>query len=203
MLCVFAPLAIGSQIKPGRSALPFLFYFSSIGAGFMLIEISLMQKLNTFLGHPVYGLLVVLFTLLIAGGCGSYISAALQLEGKGAIKKILLAVIIVLSLIGVSTPLITDSLCGANNNARIATAALLVFIPGIFMGMPFPMGLKFSTARHSALIPWFFGVNGAFSVLFSVAAVAVSLAFGITSAFALGCAFYITALIAAGYFEKK
>jgi MFS family permease len=203
ILCVITPLALRSRVRPGRSALPFLFYFSSIGAGFMLIEISLMQKLNTFLGHPVYGLLVVLFTILIAGGCGSYISAALQLEGKGAIKKILLAVIIVLSLIGVSTPLITASLCASNNHIRVAAAALMVFIPGIFMGMPFPVGLKFSAARHSALIPWFFGVNGAFSVLFSVAAVAISLAFGITSAFALGCAFYITALIAAGYFDNN
>ncbi len=203
MLCVFAPLAIGTQVKPGWSALPFLFYFSSIGAGFMLVEISLMQRLNTFLGHPVYGLLVVLFTLLIAGGCGSYISAALKLDGKGAIKKTLLTIIIILTLTGLSTPLITDSLCGANNNVRVAAAALLVFIPGIFMGMPFPMGLKFSATEHSALIPWFFGVNGAFSVLFSVAAVVVSLAFGISSAFALGCAFYITALAAAGFFNEK
>jgi hypothetical protein len=37
-------------------------YFCAIGMGFMLIEISQMQRLMVFLGHPVYGLSVVLFT---------------------------------------------------------------------------------------------------------------------------------------------
>ena len=31
-------------------------YFCAIGMGFMLIEISQMQRLMVFLGHPVYGL---------------------------------------------------------------------------------------------------------------------------------------------------
>ena len=35
--------------------------------GFMLIEISQMQRLMVFLGHPVYGLALVLFTILLFG----------------------------------------------------------------------------------------------------------------------------------------
>ena len=34
----------------------------------MLIEIGLMQRFVLFLGHPVYALTVVLFTLLLGGG---------------------------------------------------------------------------------------------------------------------------------------
>ena len=48
-----------------------MIYFSAIGLGFMLIEISQMQRLMVFLGHPVYGLSVVLFTILIFSGIGS------------------------------------------------------------------------------------------------------------------------------------
>ena len=39
--------------------------------GFMLIEISQMQRLMVFLGHPVYALGVVLFTILLFSGIGS------------------------------------------------------------------------------------------------------------------------------------
>ena len=46
-------------------------FFCAIGIGFMLIEISQMQRLMVFLGHPVYGLSVVLFTILLFGGLGS------------------------------------------------------------------------------------------------------------------------------------
>src|SRR5205085_2356588 len=49
-----------------------LLYFAGIGLGFMLIEIAQMQRFMIFLGHPVYGLTVVLFTLLLFGGWGSF-----------------------------------------------------------------------------------------------------------------------------------
>ena len=56
---------------PLATLAPPVAYFSAIGIGFMLIEISQMQRLMVFLGHPVYGLGVVLFTLLLFSGIGS------------------------------------------------------------------------------------------------------------------------------------
>src|SRR5258705_2280335 len=56
---------------PMATLTPPVFYFSAIGMGFMLIEISQMQRLMVFLGHPVYGLSVVLFTILLFGGIRS------------------------------------------------------------------------------------------------------------------------------------
>ena len=52
---------------PMATLTPPVAYFSAIGMGFMLIEISQMQRLMVFLGHPVYGLSVVLFTILFSG----------------------------------------------------------------------------------------------------------------------------------------
>lgn len=197
LFCVFIPLVLRRPERPGRDSLPLIFYFSSLGAGFMLVEIALMQRLNTFLGHPVYGLLVVLFTLLVAGGLGSFFSAFIKpAPGGGHIKKVLLTIVFILAPLAFLTAGITEAAGGAHNYTRIGASALMVFIPGFFMGMPFPMGLKLASTGHRALIPWFFGANGAFSVLFSVAAVAVSLAFGITAAFSLGCFFYAAAFAA-------
>ena len=46
-------------------------YFASIGLGFMLVEVSLSQRLVLFLGHPVYALSVVMFSILVFSGLGS------------------------------------------------------------------------------------------------------------------------------------
>jgi len=46
--------------------------FVCIGLGFMFVEISQMQRLMVFLGHPTYALSVVLFTLLAGTGLGSF-----------------------------------------------------------------------------------------------------------------------------------
>lgn len=55
-------------------------YFSMIGAGFMMIEIGLMQRLSVFLGHPVYALGILLFTIILSSGIGSFISEKLALQ---------------------------------------------------------------------------------------------------------------------------
>ena len=51
-----------------------LAFFCTIGLGFITVEIALMQKLGMFLGHPSYGLIVVLFSVLVATAVGARIS---------------------------------------------------------------------------------------------------------------------------------
>jgi hypothetical protein len=51
-------------------------YFLAIGAGFMFVEISQIEHLSIFLGHPVYGLSVVLFALRLSTGTGSWLALA-------------------------------------------------------------------------------------------------------------------------------
>src|SRR5205814_7025653 len=74
LACVFyivVPVIRMGKRMPVSIVLQPVTYFSAIGMGFMLIEISQMQRLMVFLGHPVYGLGVVLFTLLLFSGIGS------------------------------------------------------------------------------------------------------------------------------------
>ena len=61
------------------------FYFLLIGCGFMLIEIGLLQRLSVFLGHPVYSLSVVLFSMILFTGIGSMISEYLELKKPAAL----------------------------------------------------------------------------------------------------------------------
>src|SRR4029450_7863116 len=49
-------------------------YFAALGFGFMLIEVSLIQRLTLFLGYPTHSLTVTLFALLVSSGIGSLLT---------------------------------------------------------------------------------------------------------------------------------
>jgi hypothetical protein len=57
-------------------------YFGLIGAGFMFVEICLIQRLSVFLGHPVYALGILLFTIIASTGVGSLVSAHLPVTHR-------------------------------------------------------------------------------------------------------------------------
>src|SRR5207248_7460857 len=63
------PLAFHAPAR-GIKILP-LFYFVAVGLGYILVEITFIQRLVLFLGHPTYALTVVVFLLLLSSGIGS------------------------------------------------------------------------------------------------------------------------------------
>ena len=63
---------VRERLPRERGVLGFLLYFLFIGCGYILIEVGLIQKFVLFLGHPTYALTVVIFSLLISSGLGSY-----------------------------------------------------------------------------------------------------------------------------------
>ena len=67
---------------------------------------------------------------------------------------------------------------------------------GFFMGMAFPMGMGLAAGRSPELTPWLWGINGAMSVLASVLAVVIALAWGISASFWTGFACYLAATAA-------
>ena len=57
---------LGFKAPGGRAVA----YFGALGIGFIICEVSLLQRLILLLGHPIYTLVVLLFTLLVGGGRG-------------------------------------------------------------------------------------------------------------------------------------
>jgi hypothetical protein len=60
-------------------------YFALIGAGFMMVEIGLLQRMTVFLGHPIYSLSVLLFSLILTTGIGSFLSGTFTLHNRSKI----------------------------------------------------------------------------------------------------------------------
>jgi len=174
-----------------------LLFFVGIGLGFLLIEISLMQRLILFLGHPTYGLAVVLFALLLSGGLGAYVSqwvAARRLYRPAS--TILLLLLALLYLFGALSHHVTQACEASTTPVRILVAGGLVFLLGLPMGTAFPLGIRMAQRRNRDLTPWLWGINGATSVCASVLAAAISLTFGIATAYWCGAAAYGLALLA-------
>ncbi len=187
-------------LKTGRGALkrsaPLTVFFLSIGLGFMLIEISQMQRLIIFLGHPTYALSVVLFALLLSSGLGSYLSQRLWDSPQRRRAALALALPFVALLgFGQLTPHIVRLFAASSTSLRVAIAAGVLFPIGIFMGAPFPLGMRLASERAPSLAAWLWGINGAASVCGSLLAVAIGLYGGISAAFWIGSACYAGALI--------
>ena len=76
------PLALHRHRRHApKTGIVALLYFIAVGFGFILVEISLIQRFVLFLGHPTYALTVVVFLLLLSSGAGSV--AARRRIGSG------------------------------------------------------------------------------------------------------------------------
>ena len=76
VLFVLGPLAVAAGSRP-PGWLAWLGYFGALGAGFMLIEVAVLQRFVLLLGHPVFALTVTLFSLLLGTGLGAALSRRL------------------------------------------------------------------------------------------------------------------------------
>lgn len=191
LLCIALPLAF-ARITLARADAGLLAFFAAIGAGFMLIEVSMLQRLIIFLGHPIYSLSVVLFVLLLASGIGSRLSPGIaedRLRISGT--RVLAVLTAVLVAAGAATPLLVTAFQASETPVRIAVSGALLAVMGLFMGTAFPLGMRLAMASRPQLAPLLWGVNGATSVLASILAVVIAMAFGISSSFWSGVACYL------------
>lgn len=185
---IVVPFVRLARQMPLSMLTPPVVYFSAIGLGFMLIEIAQMQRLMVFLGHPVYGLSVVLFTILVFSGIGSATVGA-QAPGRFAMLGRAMALLATLAAAGVLTPLVTVWARAEATDIRILISVALLAPPAFCMGMMFPLGLSL-WRRRSEMLPFLWSANGITSMLASVLGVALSIQFGIAATYALGVGFY-------------
>src|SRR5262249_51465183 len=170
---------------------------AAIGLGYILVELSQLQRLSVFLGHPTHGLVVVLFALLLASGAGSFaVRRPPEPPDPLAGARPLLALPVVLALFGLVTPALVAHGRGPPTPLRILLAVAILTPIGLAMGTAFPRGLQLATRRTSAGAPWLWAVNGAASVLASLLAVVVSITVGVSATFWLRGALYVAAAAA-------
>jgi hypothetical protein len=187
VVAIVFPLLWSGRVRQSGSA-RLMLYFAAIGLAFMMVEIGQLERLIVFLGHPIYGLTVVLFTLLAASSLGSVASAR---RGRWLwLLPLVLAVFVIFS------PALTRAFVFASAPVRIVVSAALLFPCGFLMGMAFPVGMQTASSNEQAPQAWYWAINGAFSVIASVLAVVVAVFWGVTATLIAGLAAYCLALLA-------
>lgn len=193
-LFILVPVLISPRDPCPPGSLPLFVYFASIGLGFMLIEVSQMQRLIVYLGHPTYGLTVILFSLLLSSGLGSLSTRNVDPAAgdRRAFNRIALLFLAV-TVFGFITTHLLSATRGQATPIRIFVAAAILFPMGFCMGNAFPLGMKAAATHWKPLAPVLFGLNGAMSVFASVAAVAIALFSSISISFWAGALCYLAA----------
>ena len=176
-------------------------FFALIGGAFMLIEMAQVQRLTLFLGHPSYALTAVLSTLLVASGVGSYWSAWIvppTSPGARRLVGLALALLAALALLLFGTDALLAHALGAPTPLRLGLAILVLVPAGVLMGTMFPTGMRLAQRRVGAPVEWFWGINGALSVVSAIAATRIAVAAGLRAPRIPGSAGYVRALGARG-----
>ena len=93
-------------------------------------------------------------------------------------------------------PWIFSAMLGLSLSWRVAIAAARDRTSGILLGMPFPIGLRIVAEESPTLVPWAWGVNGFCTVIGSVGAMILGMAFGFNVVLAVAGGCYIAALVA-------
>lgn len=159
-----------------------VFYFLSVGAGFMFGEMYFIKAYALLWGHPLISFAGVIGALLIFSALGGALS---QRMGREAIPRILLLLLGFFALTVWGLNGLIHGMLGWSAGARYVVGAALLLPVGLLLGIPFSLGMRLLLASpRQRTYAW--AANGCASVLAAILSEQAAVAFGIPAI--LGCA---------------
>ncbi|MBC7924287.1 MAG: hypothetical protein H7039_01385 [Bryobacteraceae bacterium] len=195
VILLLPPIVLRTQLPRERGVLTFLLYFVCIGVGYILVQVALIQKFVLMLGHPVYALTVIVFSMLIFSGIGSFFSRKILAGNDQRLTFALLTIALLIGTLAVGAPYVTAAAIAWPLPARVLTTAALIAGPAFAMGMPFPTGLSRLEERHPASVRWAWALNAAASVLGSASAIFLAVYLGLRGTLLVGGLLYVMAVV--------
>ncbi len=187
------PLVLGQRLPQSRSLRLFLLYFVCLGAGYIMIQVSLIQKFVLLLGHPTYALTVIIFSMLISSGLGSFYSKRIVKNNPERLRIVLLLIVILVPVLGYFAGLVSDLGPAWPLAVKMLTTVLVIAPLGFLMGIPFPTGLATLEGWDSSAVRWGWSMNAASSVLGSAMAIFFAIYLGLYQTLVLGGLLYLVA----------
>ncbi len=197
VLFVVLPLAVTTRRDLPAGWQRWLIYFGCLGAGFMLVEVALLQRFVLLLGHPVYSLTVTLFSLLLGTGLGATLGRHRPPDRLPSLMIRVLGAIVAMSIFAAfGLPRVIDLAIGQPLWLRLCLASALMLPAGVLMGVPLPSAVRLLAERRSdVLVPWAWAINGVFSVVGSTLAVFVAMNWGFSTTLLAGGGVYLLAAL--------
>ena len=189
------PLLLRARLPAEPGLRGFLLYFVCLGAGYIMIQVALIQKFVLFLGHPTYALTVIVFSMLIWSGLGSFYSRRL-IRGayRGRLIVTLIGVAGAVALLAFAASPISEFGVGWPLPAKIIVTVGLIAPAAFLMGVPFPTGLTWLEMRFPQAVRWAWSLNAASSVMGSAAAIFLAIHIGLRATVLVGAGLYLCAL---------
>lgn len=176
-----------------RNKLPAFLYFFSIGTGFMLIEISLIQIFIRFLGDPIFSTAAILSSVLLFMGAGSYLQKRTAIGVVRRTQVASAAIVLLMLLYLILAEPITSLFIGAGTAVRFAVTIVMLMPVAFFFGWLFPAGIEILGESDEELIPWAWGVDGFASVAAAPLAIILSMSIGFNNVILIGMGCYVLA----------
>ena len=183
-------------LRAGRPALPRgvftwgVLYFAAIGCGFMFIQIPFLQRFSVYLGHPTYSLAIILFTMILAAGAGSFVSDRIPADGSRA-RRIPVAIAVLTAVVIALLQPVANATVTYGLLARSLVVVLFVAPIAFLLGFCFPIGMRLVGRSSSQAAAWMWGINGATGVLGSIVAVATSMWIGTYASLIVAALLYL------------
>ncbi|HEX4168993.1 MAG TPA: hypothetical protein VHZ55_26310, partial [Bryobacteraceae bacterium] len=197
VILALPPLVLGHRLPRDRGSIQALFFFLCIGAGYIVIQVALIQKFILFLGHPTYALTVIIFSMLLSSGCGSFSSRRFIGEDVQKLWRVLLFVILANILLALVVSPICEGGVALPFALKVLITVTLISPLGFAMGMPFPTGLTRLEKIMPLSVRWAWAINAASSVMGSAAAMFFAIYIGLQLTLIVGSLFYLGALLSA------
>jgi hypothetical protein len=196
VVLAFPPLLLGERLPAEKGVRGFLLYFVCIGAGYILIQVALIQKFVLFLGHPTYALTVIVFSMLISSGLGSYWSRRITGESNntGRLSAVLVGVAIAVAALAYLAAPVSEFGVGWPLPWKALVTVGMIAPAGFLMGIPFPTGLTRLQTSFPQAVRWAWALNAAASVLGSAAAICLAIYIGLRATVLTGALLYLAAL---------
>ncbi len=190
------PLVFRSRLRPAPGVPLFLPYFVCLGAGYVMVQVGLIQRLVMLLGHPTYALTVVIFAMLLWSGLGSFFSRRIVQGDDRRLMAALAASSVLIAATALAAGPFSDAGAGWGLPWKMLAAAALLAPPAFFMGMAFPAGLLRLNRWQPDAVKWAWSINAAASVLGSCFAVFLAVVLGLRLTLLAGALLYVAAMAA-------
>lgn len=201
ILLIIVPLLFFKKKVPTSEKFRTLIYFAGLGIGFMFIEIVMIQKFILFLSHPIYSVSVVITSLLLFAGIGSWFSHKIFIPRRRKLQIIIVSLVVITLIYNFILPMIFNSLIHFPFIFKYIVSILLIAPQAFFMGMPFPLGLKKISENSATLVPWAWGINGCLSVVSAVTAPLIAMEFGFNAVILIAAISYAGVAVVGNKFK--
>ena len=133
----------------------------------------------------------------IGSGLSSRLAQKVSTAGWQAVHVAVAGIVIVTLVYAAILPELFSRWMALDDTLRIGLSLGLIAPLALFMGMPFPLGLKRINETIPEFIPWAWGINGFASVISAALAILLAISFGFTTVLIIAMLFYaVAALIA-------